>query len=260
MPYVNISSQDQFTTLTTTEAGDKLIALYFFASWAEPCKIINEVFKVASEEPENKDILFLSINADDFSDIAELFEVSSVPSFVFIQNATILKELSSSDPKEFVKVLKALNQKSTATANSSSTSAAQEGSETAKKLKEDVHEENHEDDDEEEEEEEETEEQLNERLKQLTNAVPVMLFMKGTPSEPKCGFSRQMVGILREYQVRFGFFDILKDDAVRQGLKKFSDWPTFPQLYMNGELQGGLDIIKESLEEDPEFFQHALEA
>ncbi|KAL6945355.1 monothiol glutaredoxin grx4 [Hanseniaspora vineae] len=247
MPYVNVSSQDQFTTLTTTEAGDKLIALYFFASWAEPCKIISQVFKVASEEPENKDVLFLSINADDFSDIAELFEVSSVPSFVFIQNTTILKELSSSDPKEFVKVLKELNQKTGTIAKNASAPAAQGGSEA----------ENEEDD---EEEEEETEEQLNERLKQLTNAAPVMLFMKGTPSEPKCGFSRQMVGILREYQVRFGFFDILKDDAVRQGLKKFSDWPTFPQLYMNGELQGGLDIIKESLEEDPEFFQHALEA
>lgn len=67
-----------------------------------------------------------------------------------------------------------------------------------------------------------------------------------------------MVGILREHQVRFGFFDILKDNAVREGLKKFSDWPTFPQLYINGELQGGLDIIKESIEEDPKFFENAI--
>lgn len=58
--------------------------------------------------------------------------------------------------------------------------------------------------------------------------------------------------------MRFGFFDILKDDSVRQGLKKFSDWPTFPQLYINGEFQGGLDIIKENIEEDEQFFEHAL--
>ena len=87
-----------------------------------------------------------------------------------------------------------------------------------------------------------------------------MLFMKGSPSSPQCGFSRQLVAILREHQVRFGFFDILKDDSVRQGLKKFSDWPTFPQLYINGEFQGGLDIIKENLEEDDQFFENALNA
>ncbi|KAF6069827.1 Glutaredoxin family protein, partial [Candida albicans] len=107
---------------------------------------------------------------------------------------------------------------------------------------------------------EESEEALNERLNKLTKAAPIMLFMKGSPSSPQCGFSRQLVAILREHQVRFGFFDILKDDSVRQGLKKFSDWPTFPQLYINGEFQGGLDIIKESIEDDEKFFEHALEA
>ncbi|GMF63598.1 unnamed protein product [[Candida] boidinii] len=68
-----------------------------------------------------------------------------------------------------------------------------------------------------------------------------------------------MVAILREHQVRFGFFDILKDDAVRQGLKTFSDWPTFPQLYIGGDFQGGLDIIKENLAEDDQFLEHALQ-
>ena len=66
---------------------------------------------------------------------------------------------------------------------------------------------------------EESEEALNERLNKLTKAAPIMLFMKGSPSSPQCGFSRQLVAILREHQVRFGFFDILKDDSVRQGLK-----------------------------------------
>ena len=87
------------------------------------------------------------------------------------------------------------------------------------------------------------EESLNDRLAKLVSAAPVMLFMKGTPAAPECGFSRQLVGMLRERGIRYGFFNILKDDDVRQGLKKFSDWPTYPQLYHKGELVGGLDIV-----------------
>ncbi len=89
------------------------------------------------------------------------------------------------------------------------------------------------------------EEDLNTRLTELVKAAPVMLFMKGTPSAPQCGFSRQTVSMLREQGVRYGFFNILADDDVRQGLKKFSDWPTFPQVYVDGELVGGLDIVSD---------------
>ena len=88
------------------------------------------------------------------------------------------------------------------------------------------------------------EESLNDRLKKLVNQSKVMLFMKGSPNEPKCGFSRQTTSILNETGVEYGTFDILSDETVRQGLKEYSNWPTFPQLYVNGELVGGLDIIK----------------
>ena len=102
--------------------------------------------------------------------------------------------------------------------------------------------------------------ELNTRLTELVKAAPCMLFMKGTPSAPQCGFSRQLVSLLRENGVRYGFFNILADDEVRQGLKKFSDWPTFPQLYLGGELIGGLDIVREELGNDPEFFkEYAVE-
>ncbi|KAL9581805.1 MAG: hypothetical protein Q9212_003670 [Teloschistes hypoglaucus] len=100
----------------------------------------------------------------------------------------------------------------------------------------------------------ESKEELEARLKELVKAAPVMLFMKGTPSAPQCGFSRTLVGMLREKGVRYGFFNILADEDVRQGLKTFSDWPTFPQLYAGGEFVGGLDIVKEELESDPDFF------
>jgi Grx4 family monothiol glutaredoxin len=86
-------------------------------------------------------------------------------------------------------------------------------------------------------------EALYKRLDGLVKAAPVMLFMKGTPSAPKCGFSRTLVGLLRDRSIRYGFFNILADEDVRTGLKEYSDWPTFPQLYVDGELIGGLDIV-----------------
>jgi Grx4 family monothiol glutaredoxin len=88
-------------------------------------------------------------------------------------------------------------------------------------------------------------EELFKRLGELVKAAPVMLFMKGTPSAPQCGFSRQLVALLRERSVKYGFFNILADDEVRQGLKEFAEWPTYPQLWMDGDLVGGLDIVRQ---------------
>jgi Grx4 family monothiol glutaredoxin len=86
---------------------------------------------------------------------------------------------------------------------------------------------------------------LNERLAKLVRQQRVMVFIKGTPQQPRCGFSAQMLELLRHYDVEFGHFDVLEDDAVRQGLKAFSNFPTFPQLYVDGKLVGGLDICAE---------------
>jgi Grx4 family monothiol glutaredoxin len=72
-----------------------------------------------------------------------------------------------------------------------------------------------------------------------------MLFMKGSPGAPKCGFSRTIVEMLQAEDIQFATFDILTDEDVRAGLKTYSDWPTYPQLYSKGELVGGLDIVKE---------------
>ena len=90
---------------------------------------------------------------------------------------------------------------------------------------------------------------LDERLRALTHQSPVVLFMKGNVDEPRCGFSRQAVALLQEEKVAFTTFDILSDEDVRQGLKKYSNWPTYPQLYGDGKLIGGLDIMKELKEE-----------
>nr|KAJ3420791.1 Glutaredoxin 3 [Polyrhizophydium stewartii] len=87
--------------------------------------------------------------------------------------------------------------------------------------------------------------ELEAKLRQLVSSHPVMLFMKGTPSQPRCGFSRQSVEILAQVGCEYGSFDILADETVRQALKEYSKWPTYPQIYVNGELIGGLDILKE---------------
>jgi len=86
---------------------------------------------------------------------------------------------------------------------------------------------------------------LSERLSALTQRSPIMLFMKGDREQPRCGFSRTAISMLNEKGVEYGTFDILSDEEVRQGLKEFSNWPTYPQIYVKGELLGGLDIMKE---------------
>ncbi len=99
-------------------------------------------------------------------------------------------------------------------------------------------------------EEKEEVQTLNNRLQSLITSSPIMLFLKGTPNAPKCGFSRQAIEMLTASNLTFGYFNILEDDTVRQGLKSYSDWPTYPQFYVKGELVGGLDIMKELMEED----------
>eukprot|EP01096_Ripella_sp_DP13-Kostka_P014076 TRINITY_DN6249_c0_g1_i1.p1 TRINITY_DN6249_c0_g1~~TRINITY_DN6249_c0_g1_i1.p1 ORF type:complete len:374 (-),score=146.79 TRINITY_DN6249_c0_g1_i1:33-1070(-) len=97
--------------------------------------------------------------------------------------------------------------------------------------------------------EEQQKQNLNARLSDLINKAPVMLFMKGTPDAPRCGFSSKIVGLLQDQGIRFESFNILSDSEVREGLKIFSKWPTFPQLYVEGKLLGGLDIVKEMIDE-----------
>ena len=80
------------------------------------------------------------------------------------------------------------------------------------------------------------------------DANDVVLFMKGTPVFPQCGFSSMVVQVLSHMGVKFKGVDVLADDAVRNGIKEFSNWPTIPQLYVKGEFVGGCDIVREMFE------------
>ena len=86
------------------------------------------------------------------------------------------------------------------------------------------------------------------RIGQIVRDNDVLLFMKGTPLFPQCGFSSRAVAILQHLGVEFGSIDVLQDQAIRQGIKQYSDWPTIPQLYVKGEFVGGSDIMMEMFE------------
>jgi monothiol glutaredoxin len=86
---------------------------------------------------------------------------------------------------------------------------------------------------------------VNERIKKQLESYPVLLYMKGTPDFPQCGFSAKTVSVLRAAGAKFAYINIFEDPEIREGLKAYSNWPTFPQLYVNGELIGGCDIAVE---------------
>ena len=87
--------------------------------------------------------------------------------------------------------------------------------------------------------------ELNERIKRLIGSSDVFLFMKGTPDFPQCGFSANVIGLLDNLAVEYKTFDILSDMDIRQGVKDYANWPTYPQLWLKGNLVGGNDIISE---------------
>jgi monothiol glutaredoxin len=89
---------------------------------------------------------------------------------------------------------------------------------------------------------------VNERIKKQLESYPVLLYMKGTPDFPQCGFSAKTVSVLRSVGAKFAYVNIFEDPEIREGLKAYSNWPTFPQLYVDGELVGGCDITVELYE------------
>jgi monothiol glutaredoxin len=83
------------------------------------------------------------------------------------------------------------------------------------------------------------------QIVETIKAYPAVLFMKGTPAQPQCGFSAAVVDVLRNYDLPLHTVDVLADPAIRQEIKAYSDWPTIPQLYLNGTFVGGCDIVRE---------------
>ena len=90
--------------------------------------------------------------------------------------------------------------------------------------------------------------EIKKKIEEIINDNDVCLFMKGTPDSPQCGFSMAVSNVLKHLKVNFKGINVLEDEALRQGIKDYSDWPTIPQLYIKNEFIGGCDIIKEMFE------------
>tara|TARA_Y100001970_G_scaffold128322_1_gene158458 strand:- start:97 stop:420 length:324 start_codon:yes stop_codon:yes gene_type:complete len=90
--------------------------------------------------------------------------------------------------------------------------------------------------------------EINKKIKDIVGANDIVLFMKGTPDAPQCGFSMAVSNILKHLKVKFEGVNVLSSDELRQGIKDYTDWPTIPQLYVKGEFVGGCDIVKEMFE------------
>lgn len=162
-----------------------------------------------------------------------------VPTFVFINELNVVvKKIEGMDDIENVAAVTTALQSLMNTTSTNNTKSANADVQQQKQHRD------------EENDETDPAQKLNQKLKSLIHSSPIMLFMKGSPTQPKCGFSRQAVELLSSSKLSFGSFDILSNEEVRQGLKVYSDWPTYPQLYVNGELVGGLDIMKEMYEEN----------
>ena len=91
---------------------------------------------------------------------------------------------------------------------------------------------------------------VQDKIKQIITTNPVVLFMKGTPEFPQCGFSAHVVKILKHYNVEFFSVNVLDDQEIREGIKIFSSWPTIPQLYVNQKFIGGCDIVNDMHDAD----------
>lgn len=159
-------------------------------------------------------IRFLKVEAEAVPEVTGKLEVSVVPTFVLIEAGEPIGAQEGADPPALATWVAAF-------------AASKSGKEVKK------------------ESSGPPPEELKERLDRLINSAPIMLFCKGSPAEPKCKFSREIIALLTDAGIHFGSFDILKDNEVREGLKQHSDWQTYPQLYNKGEFVGGVDIVRE---------------
>ncbi|XP_014510443.1 monothiol glutaredoxin-S17 [Vigna radiata var. radiata] len=214
------------------------VVLHFWASWCEASKHMDQLFThLATDFPKAH---FLRVEAEEQPEISEAYSVSAVPFFVFCKDGKTFDTLEGADPSSLAnkvaKLAGSINPGEAASPASLGMAAGSAVLEAVKDLAQvDASKEKN-------LVEPGLSGSLKKRLQQLVDSHPVFLFMKGTPEEPKCKFSRKVVEVLKEEKVKFGSFDVMSDSELREGLKKFSNWPTFPQLYCKGELLGGCDI------------------
>jgi len=201
---------------TQAIAAPVMAVVHFMADWAPECATIKAVLEELGKDAALAQVKFYQLQAESLPEISMKHEIVAVPTVLLFRQGKAIDRVDGVNAAELTKKVKSHA--------ATKLSDLPLGPIPAPK------------------------ENLDTKLKRLINAHKCMLFMKGHPDEPKCGFSRQTVAVLNGLNAEYGTFDILTDDEVRQGLKTYSNWPTFPQLYIDGDLIGGLDIMKEMIE------------
>ncbi|KAL3083212.1 hypothetical protein niasHS_011014 [Heterodera schachtii] len=216
-----IGNKKQFETFVSSTEGESKRSLFvhFSAPWASSCAQLDNLLMELQREYGQNAFDIAKVDAESLPEVSMAQKVCAVPSVIIFKGGKVAGRVEGFQPAE----LKDWAAKCSLDSFSAGESDAPSGAAIC--------------------------EDLNSRLKRLINTARLTLFMKGTPEGPKCGFSRQIVDLLRSHNVDFWTFDILADEQVRQGLKSYSDWPTYPQVYLDGELLGGLDVIREELKE-----------
>eukprot|EP00428_Durinskia_dybowskii_P066832 CAMPEP_0170387538 /NCGR_PEP_ID=MMETSP0117_2-20130122/17611_1 /TAXON_ID=400756 /ORGANISM="Durinskia baltica, Strain CSIRO CS-38" /LENGTH=391 /DNA_ID=CAMNT_0010643413 /DNA_START=56 /DNA_END=1227 /DNA_ORIENTATION=- len=222
MTVTEVSSELDLQALCASHGGLTVVLLW--APWHEPSVHLTKVLEVMAAE--QRSVRFGRANTDVCPALSTSLGANQVPFVAFFDpRGKKIDSLAGADPPKLVQKVKALSSR---TFDSVVCGGAAAGGGCAAKG---------------------GEQDLNSKLRSLINASPVMLFMKGSKVEPFCGFSKKAVALLNKHEAEYATFDILQDDEVRQGLKEYSNWKTYPQLYINGKLVGGLDIMQE-MDED----------
>lgn len=226
---LEITSNEQLAALRIASGAG--VVVHFKSDWYEPCKQVSKVLEELSKT--RKDVQFVQVDSEGTLEVSEAFRIDFVPTVVFLSSEkdkkaplAIVKGAKIPLIVKTVSMMKVpLVQKQPAKTFEGSASPPATVS-------------------------------LKSRIETLLKQAPVMLFMKGDRESPRCGFSSQMIEILNKHKINYMTFDILEDDSIRQGLKEYSNWPTYPQLYIEGKLIGGLDIVMEMIE-DGDFEEYA---
>ncbi|KAI6186531.1 Thioredoxin and Glutaredoxin domain containing protein [Aphelenchoides besseyi] len=212
-------------TLKTKEEFDLFIKqeglnlVHFAASWAPTCNQLNEYLSELQKETKFNSA---SLDAEELSEVSLEAKVEAAPTVILYKDGKPVKRLNGFNPTELRNAILTQSFKSGTPAGGEERGPAPQKVCRKKSLLPILF------------------QDLNERLKQLINKSRLTLFMKGSPNQPRCGFSRQIVQMLTELNCDFWTFDILSDKEVRQGLKEYSD----------GELLGGLDVLREEIKDE----------
>jgi len=194
------------------DISGKSAVIHFWAEWAEQCTQMDSILNALLEVHEGK-IYFGRCEAEECPEVSSKFEISAVPTVLLLKDGKEVSRINGIDPVQLSDSVEKL-----ASGTLDVTPSKSSPKET-----------------------------LNEKLHRIIHKDAIVLFMKGIPQEPKCKFSRAVMALFKEVMpdLEFGHFNILEDEEVRQGIKEYSNWPTFPQLYIEGDLVGGLDVMKE---------------